>query len=121
MKLLAATAFLCVLAANPAQAILNGQPIPAHVRPSAKKLILGEDGKGLCSGVLVGPRVLLTAGHCGKAAQSGSSVALKVDGVKATGLVIHPKYLNHDKTKASYDIAVVSFGQDLTHYARIAS
>jgi secreted trypsin-like serine protease len=56
------TLLLCVLAlavAGPAAAVIGGSPDPDH-----SYVGIAFDGSTACSGVLVAPRVFLTAAHC---------------------------------------------------------
>src|SRR5262245_54568376 len=54
-------AALAALAAPPAQAIFGGTTDTAH---TAVVMVYDTTAQGLCSGVLIAPTVVLTAGHC---------------------------------------------------------
>ena len=59
--------FLAALSAAPAPAISNGTP-DGNLHPQVGLTLRDADGDGIpspgCSGVLIGPTVFLTAGHC---------------------------------------------------------
>ncbi|MEH3118299.1 MAG: trypsin-like serine protease [Methylorubrum populi] len=60
----ALTAALALLLAAPAQAIVGGQDGAAAVPGAASAVMVLTAGGGVCSGVVVAPDAVLTAGHC---------------------------------------------------------
>lgn len=66
-----------------------------------------------CTGVFIGPRVVLTAAHCISNATAQHSVELSVDGkthvFRSQRIVVHPGYI---KTRKWPDIAVVILGSE---------
>lgn len=62
---------ICAFTAPPAGAVANGQPVPQGTYPFAAKLTLngipdpdGNTYNSACSGALIAPQWIITAGHC---------------------------------------------------------
>ena len=73
-RLLAPLAAVCVwagLAAAPAGAVVGGHDAPAGAFPSVAEITFGDSF--LCTGTLIAPSWVLTAGHCGSV--TGAAVA----------------------------------------------
>jgi trypsin len=68
--LLVITGAITAIAATPSFAIVGGQNAPAGKYPSIAEVTFGAF---LCSGTLISPTVVLTAGHCGSI--TGAAVA----------------------------------------------
>ena len=109
--------------------VLDGQhkfrPWFASIRAS-----LSGNAIGRCSGVLVGPRHVLTAAHCFDEAESVSAIFysenMTPQQVKVAGWKIHPRYLQLRNTKGlggvASDLAVVVLNEPLVRsFASIES
>jgi|GEM_PF-6634428 len=119
------------LASAPAEAtvaprVVGGQPAP-DVAPAAA--LRDGEGRLVCSGVVVGPRALLTAAHCLPPRSAPSAAAASHDEeelgprdvcfgphvdacaqvVRVTGWTLHPAW---DPTTFDGDLAVVSLADD---------
>jgi V8-like Glu-specific endopeptidase len=69
-----------------------------------REVISFESGSGVCSGVLVGPRVVLTAAHCSSNNQTSAEIRFANQVIVGT-VELHPK---HQRTPISdYDMALV--------------
>ncbi len=69
-------------------------------------------GATLCTGALIGPHVVLSAGHCvGDTAVFGSTVSTATQKVAVSKIVKHPKYTGMGQ---DYDVAVFLLDEDVT-------
>ena len=85
--------------AGPAQAapIYNGQPTAAYPAVVAVGIRNRDGSAGLCSGSLIAPSVVLTAGHCLSFDPAAAAVAIFPDGVtevdvQAARWEVHPDF-----------------------------
>lgn len=68
------------LFASPNDELIGGRPAEKGEYPEVVYIQVSTDeGKGACSATIVGPQVLLTAGHCTKAI--GGEISFQLDGV----------------------------------------
>src|SRR5262245_52948191 len=101
--LLATLLVLTALPSVPAESasidarIYNGQPTTAY--PAVALVVVrNRDGSaGLCSGSLIAPTVVLTAGHCLSFDPVAAAIAIFPDGVtevdiRAAGWEVHPDF-----------------------------
>ena len=125
----AAFAAALLLAALPAQAITFGE-LDGNRHPYVGTLLFVQDGEGYysCTGTLISPTVMLTAGHCvegnGKPndvtyvrfdadALEGLDAAptlqawLDQKWIKAKTVVAHPQYEDYAQFPDNYDVGVV--------------
>jgi trypsin len=68
---LACAGALSAVAATPSMAIVGGSPAPAGAYPSVARITFGASF--ICTGTLIAPNYVLTAGHCGSV--TGAAVA----------------------------------------------
>lgn len=83
--------------------LINGTPVPDGERPDIVRI--NTNGSG-CTASVVGPRVLLTAAHCGA---NGATSTFKVAGKTYSGKVRRsPLYPRQD-----HDVAVIITGEEV--------
>jgi Trypsin len=114
-------AFVAALAAPlaPARALVGGEPDGRFSDRVAMVLIRGGDKAGFCTGLVLSPRVLLTAAHCLRPLRdmavhyrdaAGAAVIIPVEAA-----IVHPLY-RADAIKAralSIDIALIRTARPL--------
>src|SRR4051794_25154476 len=121
----AAAAAALALNASPSQAIVGGHAAAAGAYPSVAEVHLGKSF--LCTGTLIAPNWVLTAGHCGSITGSavatpasfpgplidvyiGSNKAGQGEQVPVAAAIVEPDYL----ATSGYDVT-------LLHLARASS
>lgn len=96
------TVVASMIAASPAYAITGGQPDNwAHPQVG---IILDRSTGGICTGTLIAPKVLLTAGHCTAGYQKKSTIQVSFDDqitdastfYEVKGWETHPEYVAAD-------------------------
>src|ERR1700759_446218 len=120
-RFLRTLALVAALAAPlpPARALVGGEPDGRYADRVAMVLIRGGDKAGFCTGLVLSPRVLLTAAHCLRALPNmavhyrdgaGAPVVIPVD-----ASISHPLY-RPDAIKArveSIDLALIRTARPL--------
>ncbi len=101
------------LAATPALALVGvSQPGGTLSRHSVMVLKASRNGAGNCTGVVIAPRVILTAGHC---VTSAIDIAVYVSPqstptpIKARAIAVHPGYVRNaiQRRVRSIDLAMI--------------
>ena len=126
LVLLAATAATLALGAAPSMAVVGGSDAAPGEYPSVSEVIIGK--AFLCTGTLIAPDAVLTAGHCGSIT-GGAGVATPagwpapaIDGyngsnkpgqgelVPVSSVTVMPKYL----LNSGYDITLLRLSRNST-------
>ncbi len=97
---------------DPNMAIVNGTPTSAF--PSVG--IVGDASGGFCSGTLIAPQVVLTAGHCGEGV-GNTAGRFQVGGTTyaTSQVVVHPQYNDAAiGTDNANDIAIFRLNRAVT-------
>jgi secreted trypsin-like serine protease len=113
-------ASLATLTATPARAIIKGQPGGPLV---GSTLMVLREGGGLCSGVVIAPDIILTAGHC-----AAGSKQLRIHFREANNepvlievrrIAVHPQYSANaiQQRERSIDLALIQSAQPLTGFS----
>ncbi len=80
--------------------------------------IFGTEGAGICSGVLISPRIMLTAGHCvlspGLGSLTGANIEIGGKNYTAQKWAIHPQWNGTNLTKG-VDLALVKLDRPVTN------
>jgi trypsin len=102
--------FLSLFIAEPSHALVTGTPVTdkqfADDYPWVVTIVK-EDGNGICGGVLIAPRLVLTAAHCTggkKYVLVGNADRTQARQVEIKGSVLHPEF---NSTTWQYDIGVL--------------
>jgi trypsin len=127
LPVLAVAGALTLLPAAPSQAIVGGTAAPAGAYPSIAEVTFGG-GSFLCTGTLIAPNYVLSAGHCGSvtggtgvgspASWPASTVTVRIGGtrrgagerVPVSSVTVHPNYL----LNPGYDIALIKLTTNST-------
>ncbi len=100
-------AALCLLAstalAHAADPVVGGAPVPAGTWPDAVAVI---GATGTCSGTLIAPDIVLTAGHCSEI-QPERIVAATTDYDQGGVAVVVAATIAHPSWMTSYDVALL--------------
>jgi len=102
--------FLSLFVANTAFALVTGTPVSDEQFAADYPWVVAivkEEGDGLCGGVLIAPRLVLTAAHCVWAKKYiflGNADRAQARQVEIKGKVPHPEY---NSTTSQYDIGVL--------------
>jgi trypsin len=124
LTLLMITAAVLAIAASPSSAIVGGQNAPAGKYPAIAEVTFGAF---LCSGTLISPTVVLTAGHCGSITGAavgtpaswpaplinvriGSNKPGQGELVPVSSVVVEPSYL----ATQGYDISLLKLSRAST-------
>jgi secreted trypsin-like serine protease len=125
LRALAIAAALLATAATPASAIVGGHDAPAGAYPSVARITFGASF--LCTGTLIAPNYVLTAGHCGSmtgaavaspASWPAALIAVKIGGDTAStgesrtvaSATVNPNYL----ANSGYDITLLKLSTNST-------
>ncbi len=136
-------AFLLILVATPSEAVTFGQPDNGE-HPYVGTLLFVQNGVGYysCTGTLISPTVMLTAGHCTEEAGNANDVTyvrFDEDAMAGRGdyaslqdwldnewisgtAIAHPQYDDYSQFPYTYDIGVVILNTPVTNlgYGTIA-
>lgn len=100
-------------------ALQNGELVDANNPMSAFTVrITNDSGRTFCTGVLLTPKIVLTAAHCKDLVQAGNLSFERPIYVSGTsyqegGTAVHARYFAHelysknDKVKREYDVAIL--------------
>ena len=128
-KLLGAAAIAGAALLSQANAVTWGQP-DAGENPNVGTLLFAQNGVGYysCTGTMIAPRVMLTAGHCVSEAGNTNDVTyvrfdedalsgigdygslqawLDADWLAVETVIAHPQWSDYGEFPATYDIGVV--------------
>jgi secreted trypsin-like serine protease len=116
---------VCAVSAAPANAIVGGGPVSPGEYPSVAKITFGAFG---CTGTLISPNRVLSAGHCGSltggsgvgtpASWPAALISVRIGGtqsgqgesVPVSSVVVHPNYLANQ----GYDISILKLSRNST-------
>ncbi len=89
--------------------VVGGRDTPAAKWPGITAVFI--DGDVGCTGTLVAPRVVLTAGHCAQGIKGVSFEASDIDGLRAEYAV--ERIVAHPRWARTYDVAIVILDEDV--------
>ena len=118
-----ASGLLCLMIGAEAQAnpIVNGETEEGFPSVVALGAELGDTTYSACTGTLITPRVVLSAGHCGEGiplelvvqlgqAYFGSDVTEAEHAIGFSDLIVHPDYEALESSPTSQDLGAYDFG-----------
>jgi secreted trypsin-like serine protease len=124
LRALALAGALLATAASPASAIVGGHDAPNGAYPSVARITFGN--AFLCTGTLIAPNYVLTAGHCGSvtgevaspAAWPAALITVRIGGDTAStgeaatvsSVTVHPNHL----ADSGYDITLLKLSKNAT-------
>jgi secreted trypsin-like serine protease len=124
-RVLLLCSLVCAVAAAPAEAIVGGQNASPGEYPAVAEITFGAFG---CTGTLIAPNAVLTAGHCGSltgatgvgtpAAWPAPLINVTIGGTRSgegervpvSSVTVHPKYL----ANPGYDITILKLSRNST-------
>ncbi|QFR31717.1 trypsin-like serine protease [Ancylobacter sp. TS-1] len=111
-----AAACLALLLATPARAIVGGEPADAALKAQTAMIVSTRGAS--CTGVVLGPNVLLTAAHCVQPAADYAVVVFEPAGprlITVNRIALHPSYDPHsfESRRPTPDLALVRLNENL--------
>ena len=124
-RVLLLCSLVCAVSAAPANAIVGGQNASPGEYPSVAKITFGAFS---CTGTLIAPNRVLSAGHCGSATggtgvgtpatwpaalinvRIGGTQSGQGESVPVSSVVVHPNYL----ANRGYDISILKLSRNST-------
>lgn len=118
-------ALLAIAPASDAQLVREEIAVAPAPHPTAAVGVVLRGGKGICTGTLIRPDVVVTAAHCVQALRSGEAgrIAFRTGAypgsepveVRAIDIVIHPLYVfaRGVELTTGYDLALVRLSEGI--------
>lgn len=103
-----------------AQSVTNGSDVAEGDWEDTAGILFGRSSEPECTGVLVAPRVVLTAGHCVLHGSRPSAVLLGTNDYRYGGEKIDvASIIEHPNSQSTYDAAILILEQDATVEPRV--